>query len=99
MENLDPPAQIHEKMRFFDTSIVENPVENVEKLKLIHTVNSFGYVEKGNWDFAQKKKICRISNTVLQFFTVRRLMPRRESNADAANNEFIKKTRIKTICY
>ena len=84
-------------MRFFDSSIVEKPVENVENRKLIHTIVSLVYAEIRIWDFAQKKKICRISNTVLQFFTVRRLMPRRESDADAANNEFIKKTRIKTI--
>lgn len=99
MENSDPSAQIREKMRFFDTSIVENPVENVENLKLIHTVNSFGYVEKGNWDFAQKKKICRISEILLPIFTGGFSVPRDESDADAAKTKFIKKTRIKTICY
>ena len=56
-------------MRFFDTVNVENPVENVENLKLIHTVNLFGYVKKGNWYFAQKKKMPPFLKVLLQFFT------------------------------
>jgi len=57
-------------MRFFDTVVVENPVENVENLKLLHTIKLFGYVEKSNWDFAQKEKMRRISDILLQIFTV-----------------------------